>query len=164
MTSFNLMILGWFIFLNAFTSDSCRHSSQVPYFFLRRLIATIYFVSVFWAFSTLPNVPEPNFWMIWYFYIILNIGRELIKEMNYITHHAASRWSSPCPCGKALFPTSKPATNLPHWLGLECRGGWIRTRLHLTVDGEHVTLVVCVLFGQLLYDCAHCRTLGQLKF
>lgn len=49
MSYFNLMTLGCAIFLRALTSDNCRHSSQVPYFFFSCLIATIYFVCLFSA-------------------------------------------------------------------------------------------------------------------
>ena len=67
--SLSFMILGWDILRSALTYDNWRHSSQVPYFFLSCLIATIYFVCLFYASSTLPKDPEPSFLSFSYFYI-----------------------------------------------------------------------------------------------
>ena len=82
ITYLSLITFSWNIFLNALTYDNCKHSSHVPYFFLSCLMATISLLMIFWAFSTFPKEPEPNFLIIWYFYISTNWNLNIRKLLN----------------------------------------------------------------------------------
>ena len=86
ITSFILTTLAWFIFLNALTYASWRHSYQVPYFFFNLLIATTYLVCLSSAISTLPKDPAPSFLITWYFSInYLNVNLFSTLEINPFT-------------------------------------------------------------------------------
>jgi len=165
-------MLGWFILRRALTSDNCKHYYQVPYFFLRRFIATTSFVCVFSAFYTLPNVPEPSFFMMWYFSINSNLlinhkvictytsiitALSCIFKANYCWFlllnialsfilHVGSKWSSVC----RLLPEQSTIFQLVpsqhRWLILKCQLVYLIAWLQLCVLSEHVLFCCSVVY------------------